>query len=123
MPLETAAAATHLKLAPKGTGHEDRALTSVALFEQGLTQVLQASITGLEPNTLYYLALSESRDGQGPVQTLSKFTTNQAGAAIVNAVGPIRQIVEATRKDERRYLVIATVADGKPTNIVQVQLD
>jgi len=48
---------------------------------------------------------------------------NPAGSAIVNAVGPIRQIVEAKHKDERRYLVVATKVDGKPDSVVQVQAD
>jgi len=49
--------------------------------------------------------------------------TNPAGSAIVNTVGPIRQIVEAKHKDERRYLVVATALDGKPDSVVQVQAD
>jgi oxalate decarboxylase/phosphoglucose isomerase-like protein (cupin superfamily) len=42
--------------------------------------------------------------------------TNPAGAQIVNAVGPIRQIVDpATQaRDERRYLAVMTVENGKP---------
>ena len=48
--------------------------------------------------------------------------TNPAGSAIVNAVGPIRQIVQSDAKAERRYLVIAAAgADGQPGAIVQVQ--
>jgi hypothetical protein len=49
--------------------------------------------------------------------------TNPAGAAIVNAVGPIRQIVDpATQaRDERRYLAVMTVENGKPGRPVQLQ--
>lgn len=93
------------------------------MFDQGLTQVLQASVTGLDAKTPYILALSEKPDGSGPLQSLSAFMTNPAGAAIVNAVGPIRQIVEAKHKDEQRYLVVAASADGKPGKIVQVQAE
>ena len=39
--------------------------------------------------------------------------TNPAGSAIVNAIGPIRQVVRGEDKIQRRYLVIApgTVAN------------
>jgi hypothetical protein len=39
------------------------------------------------------LALSERGDGGGKLEPLQGFMTNPAGSAIVNAVGPIRQIV------------------------------
>lgn len=119
LPLGKAGEATHLKLSAKG--QSDKKPTSVSLFDQGLTQVLQASVTGLTPKTMYVLALSDKADGSGALQALSNFMTNPAGAAIVNAVGPIRQIVESNHKDERRYLVVASVEDGKPGQVLQVQ--
>ena len=41
--------------------------------------------------------------------------TNPAGAQIVNAVGPIRQIVDPAKEssDDRRYLAVLAVEDGK----------
>jgi hypothetical protein len=39
--------------------------------------------------------------------------TNPAGAAIVNAAGPIRQIVQASSVSQRRYLVIAPGPPGE----------
>ncbi len=119
VPLGKAGEAAHLKLSAKG--EKDKTPSSVSLFDQGLTQVLQASVTGLEPKTMYVLALSDKADGSGPLEGLSNFMTNPAGSAIVNAVGPIRQIVEAKHKDERRYLVVASVEDGKPGKVLQVQ--
>ncbi|WP_337269445.1 YncE family protein [Oryzifoliimicrobium ureilyticus] len=119
VPLGKAGEAAHFKLAAKGG--KEKAPTSVSLFEQGLTQVLQASVTGLEPKKPYILALSDKVDGSGPLEELSGFMTNPAGSAIVNAVGPIRQIVESKHRDERRYLVVATSEDGKPGKILQVQ--
>jgi YVTN family beta-propeller protein len=121
-PLGTAGVAAHLKLEARGD-KEKKAPTSVSLFDQGLTQVLQASVTGLEPKKMYVLALSDKADGSGPLQGLSSFMTNPAGSAIVNAVGPIRQIVESKHKDERRYIVVASSVDGKPGNVLQVQAD
>jgi YVTN family beta-propeller protein len=119
VPLGKAGEAAHLKLSAKG--EKDKTPSSVSLFDQGLTQVLQASVTGLEPKTMYVLALSDKADGSGLLEALSNFMTNPAGSAIVNAVGPIRQIVEAKHKDERRYLVVASVEDGKPGKVLQVQ--
>ncbi|KHK50134.1 hypothetical protein PI87_23915 [Ralstonia sp. A12] len=96
--------------------------TSVALFDQGLLQVLQASVTGLKPKQPYVVALAEKADGSGTQQPLANFVTNLAGSAVVNAVGPIRQIVQAEAADTRRYLVIAPVVDGKPGQPVQLQV-
>jgi hypothetical protein len=56
------------------------------------------------------------------VQPLQSFTTNPAGAAIVNAMGPIRQLVETDAKAQRRYLVIAPLNGTEPGAPVQVQV-
>ena len=116
--LGVAGMAAHLSLAPPG-GKPGVAPTSVALFDQGLTQVLQAAVTGLEPKSAYVLALATRPDGSGSLQTLAAFTTNPAGSAIVDAVGPIRQIVQDETTDERRYLVITASGSATP---VQVQM-
>jgi YVTN family beta-propeller protein len=120
-PLGVAGEAAHLALAATGTAH-DQAPTSVALFDQGLLQVLQASVTGLEPNRPYVLALSSDPDGEGTLEPLSAFMTNPAGSAIVNAVGPIRQILQSDAKPERRYLVIAKGTAATPGAVVQIQI-
>jgi YVTN family beta-propeller protein len=130
--LDLAGRATHLVLAGvesrKTVGRvgdavsEDRAPTSVSLFDQGLIQVLQASVTGLEPKQSYVLALSRELNGEGPLEPLAAFMTNPAGSAIVNATGAIRQVVHGEDKIERRYLVIAEGRADKPGPVVQVQL-
>jgi YVTN family beta-propeller protein len=97
------------------------ASTSVSLFDQGLTQVLQAAVAGLEPKQAYVLALANHADGSGALEPLADFTTNPAGAAIVNATGPIRQVVQGEWKTIRRYLVIARGNSAKPGSVVQVQ--
>ncbi len=117
-PLASAHEATHLQLGPPGGG----AATTVALFEQGATQVLQAAVAGLEPKKSYVLALANEPQGAGPLEPLAKFDTNPAGAAIVNAVGPIRQVVSPSQAAPRRYLVIAPISnDGSPGRPIQVQ--
>jgi YVTN family beta-propeller protein len=122
-PLGIAGQAAHLSLAPvTGARMAGKAPTSVSLFDQGLTQVLQASVTGLAPKQPYVLALATRPDGSGPLEPLSAFMANPAGAAIVNAVGPIRQIVQSNAKAERRYLVIVPGTADKLGRPVQVQV-
>jgi YVTN family beta-propeller protein len=122
-PLGVAGQAAHLSLAPLAdAAKKGKAPTSVSLFEQGLTQVLQASVTGLAPKQAYVLALAARADGSGALEPLSAFMTNPAGSAVVNAVGPIRQIVQGNAKAERRYLVIAPGTADKPGRPVQVQV-
>jgi len=120
-PLGIAGQAVHLQLRSVGAAENAQATTTVSLFEQGITQVLQASATGLAPKQPYLLALSSRADGSGELEPLTRFITNPAGAAIVNAVGPIRQIVEAHHADERRYLVIAKSDGSQLGSVVQVQ--
>jgi YVTN family beta-propeller protein len=117
-PLGVAGQAAHLVLTEDGNGSQS-APTSVSLFDQGLIQILQASVTGLEPKKPYILALASQPDGSGPLEPLSAFMTNPAGAAIVSATGPIRQIVQNDVKAERRYLVIAEGTAAQPGTIVQ----
>jgi YVTN family beta-propeller protein len=124
--LGVAGQAAHLSLGPAG-GHNsarnvDSSPTSVSLFDQGLIQVLQASVTGLEPKKPYILALTHERGGEGPLEPLAAFMTNAAGSAIVNATGAIRQVVHGEDNIQRRYLVIAEGRADKPGPIVQTQL-
>ncbi len=100
---------------------EDKAPTSVSLFDQGLIQILQASVTGLEPKQPYVLALARKSDGKGPLEPPAAFMTNPAGSAIVNAAGPIRQIVHGEGETQRRYLVIAQGRSDRPGPIAQDQ--
>jgi len=113
----------HLTLgAVKVEAKGEKPPTSVSLFDQGLIQILQASVTGLQPKQRYVLALADRNDGTGAVQPLAAFMTNLAGSAIVNAVGPIRQIVQNSVPAERRYLVIAPGEPAKFGDAVQVQV-
>jgi hypothetical protein len=96
--------------------------TSVSLFDQGLIQVLQAGVTGLQPKAPYLLALSQQSDGKGTLEPLAAFTTNPAGSAIVNASGSIRQIVQGEDRIARRYLVIVPGTAAQPGKPVQLQI-
>lgn len=119
--LGVAGQTAHLTLRSKSGAKESPAPTSVSLFDQGLIQILQASVTGLEPKQKYVLALADRVGGGGTLQALAAFMTNPAGSAIVNATGPIRQIVNDPAASERRYLVVAPVDATKSEQAVQVQ--
>lgn len=113
-PLGVAARTTGLWL-----GNQGRALSNVTLFDQGLIQIVQASVAGLEPRRPYQLVLM-TRDGQtSGIEPLADFTTNPAGSAIVNAAGPIRQVVHDAMPSKRRLLAVREARSGR---IVQVQL-
>jgi YVTN family beta-propeller protein len=121
--LGLAGQAAHFTMVPTGqaptTG--SGAPTNVTLFDQGLVQVLEAAVTGLAPMQPYLLALSDRADGTGPIEPLQGFTANPAGAAIVNAIGSIRQIVQGEPNTTRRYLVIVPGSASQPGKPVQIQ--
>ena len=94
--------------------------TTVTLFDQGLVQIVQASVTGVAPGGSYYLALADARTG-GHVEALSKFKANPAGSAIVNASGPIRQLVTDTAQGQRRWLVITEDTGNGPGKVIQAE--
>jgi hypothetical protein len=122
--LDIAGRATHLDLgtledrktvgSAGNASSKDKAPTSVSLFDQGLTQVFQASVTGLQPKMPYVLVLSSEPTGRGKLEAIASFMTNPVGSAIVNTVGPIRQIVQGEQQIPRRYLAIAEGHPEKP---------
>jgi DNA-binding beta-propeller fold protein YncE len=122
-PLGLAGQTMHLKLtmAGKSSSAGATAPTSVSLFDQGSTQILQAAVTGLQPKMQYVLALARQPDGGGPLEPLAAFTTWPAGSAIVNAVGPIRQAVTAQEGSTKRYLVIVSGTMKNLGSPVQIQ--
>jgi YVTN family beta-propeller protein len=128
--LGLAGQSVHIVLVPIGSGKANNASstpTTVALFDQGLVQVLQAAVTGLQPKQPYVLALADNANGKGDLQVLANFMSNPAGSAIVNALGQIRQLVTpgtgnaGKAGERRRYLVVAPQGADKPGAPVQVQ--
>jgi hypothetical protein len=116
-PLGAAAKSVQLTLA----GQDAKHATQVTLFDQGIVQILQAAVTGLPPKQPFVLVLSDDPKGTGRLETLAGFMTNPAGAAIVNTVGPIRQVMQGDGAAPKRYLVIATGTPAQPGELVQVQ--
>lgn len=114
VPLADAGKKTQLLLA--GTGN-----SQVTLFDQGQVQILQAAVAGLVPKMPYVLGLAANPAGSGMIQPLAKFVTSPSGSAVVNAIGPIRQIVTAGAAAERRYLVVANGTPESLGSVLQVQ--
>ncbi|MFK5595683.1 hypothetical protein ACFZ8E_01540 [Methylobacterium sp. HMF5984] len=67
------------------------------------------------------LALSADPKGAAGLEPLAAFMTNPAGAAIVNAIGPIRQVTRTDASASRRYLVITAGKPGELGGVVQMQ--
>ena len=116
-PLGIAAERVQLSL----VGKDSKPATHVTLFDQGLVQVLQAAVTGLAPKQPFVLALSDDPKGAGHLEPLAGFMTNPAGAAIVNTIGPIRQVTQSTGATPKRYLVIVAGTAAQLGEPVQVQ--
>jgi YVTN family beta-propeller protein len=122
-PLGLAGEAVHLALTSPSTPAQSKPDTSVTLFDQGSVQVLEAAVTGLAPKQKFVLAFATRPDGTGTIEPLTQFTTNPAGSAVVNAIGPIRQVIQMQEGDARRYLVILRDgSDGAAAVPVQVQV-
>jgi YVTN family beta-propeller protein len=117
-PLGISGDAVHLSLSPSGA---TAVATTVVVNNQGLVDILQAAVTGVEPKKAYFLALANNADGSGPLEPIARFMGNPAGAAIVGAVGPLRKAVQGSAASAKRYLVIAPVVDDKPGTPIQIQ--
>jgi YVTN family beta-propeller protein len=117
-PIGTSGDAVHLTLVSVGTGKQQ---TTVAVNNQGLIDLLEAAVTGLEAKKPYLLALVNNADGSGPLEPVAKFMTNPTGAAIVVTVGPLRKVVQSNENSQRRFLVIVPLNEDKPGVPVQVQ--
>jgi YVTN family beta-propeller protein len=128
MPIGDSGLAAHLTMGRPGTEPAD-APTTVTVNNQSLIDLLQAAVTGLQPMTNYQLALAEKRSKPyGKLEPIVAFTTNAAGAQIVDTLGPLRQIVagpaeQSGEESDRRYLVIVPASASSNSEPLQVQLE
>lgn len=115
--LPIADAAKKVQLLLKGTGR-----SQVTLFDQGQVQILQAAVGGLAPKMPYVLGLATNPAGTGAIQPLAKFMTSPSGSAVVNAIGPIRQVVADRAASSQRYLVVVSGTPEAIGKVAQVQV-
>jgi hypothetical protein len=83
--------------------------------------MLEAAVTGLQPTQPYVIGLAEQPDGGGTFEPLADFMSNEAGAQVVNALGPIREIVRGEDQMQRRYLAIRAGSGAQPGALEQIQ--
>jgi hypothetical protein len=94
VPLATSGQSVHLYLGPDSKSRASGPATTVTLNYQGPIDLLEAAVTGLDPDANYTLGLTPNpQAAEQDFQALATFHTNAAGAQIVESVGPLRQIV------------------------------
>lgn len=121
-PLGDSGLAAHVVMGAPGASPE-QAVTTVSINNQGLIDLVEAAVTGLQPKQSYQLVLVENPTSPyGEIQPLEAFQTNPAGAAIVTTVGPIKRIVADDSEVQRRYLAIVPFENGNQGTPVQVEL-
>jgi YVTN family beta-propeller protein len=114
-PIGSSGAAVHLSLVAVGTNDVK---TTVAVNDQGLIDLLEAAVTGLEPKQSYVVALAANADGSGTLEPIARFTAGADGGAIPVTIGPLRAALAGNDQATRRFLVIARADD---LAVVQVQ--
>jgi YVTN family beta-propeller protein len=122
-PLGNSGLAAHLVMGSPGSRAQNPP-TTVAVNNQGLIDLLELAVTGLNPNSTYQLVLAENNsEPYGKMQPLAQFKTNPAGAMVVVTLGPLKKIL--TGEDgaqSQRYLAIVPIEKGVQGLPVQVQL-
>ena len=122
VPLASSGQSDHLFLGSNGSSSAAHAPTTVTLNYQGPIDLLEAAVTGLNPNASYTLGLVPNlKKPDQNFQPLATFQTNAAGAQIVESLGPLRQVLSGPPppQEDRRFLVIVPTGETQP---VQVQL-
>jgi len=117
-PLDAASQALHLSMRPPaGSGTEARA--TVAVNSVGVIDLLQIAASGLEPGKEYELWLIDPVGSPKASRTpLARFTANASGAAVAQAIGPLRTVVAEAAGSigehaERRSLLLTDTESGR----------
>lgn len=118
VPLGVAGEAVHIEmLPPSEAGSNARA--TVAVNSLGVIDLLQIAVAGLKPGQEYQLFLVDSLTRPDATKVgLTKFTANPSGAAIAQAIGPLRTVVAtpgstAGQQPEHRYLVVIPIGSDQ----------
>ncbi len=119
MPLGVAGEALHIEMLPP-SGARSNARASVAVNSLGVIDLLQIAVAGLQPGQEYQLLLVDSLTNPGASRLgLTKFNTNPSGAAVAQAIGPLRTVVAvsvgaASQKSDQRYLIVIPSGSDQP---------
>ena len=101
--LTIAGQADHFTMVARGRQATAAVPTSVTFFDQGLVQVLEASVTDLVPKQPYVLALSGECRWQQPTRSAVQFHGKPSWQRHCKCYRPIRQI-----KQEKQRRNVAT---------------
>jgi hypothetical protein len=102
------------------SGAESNGRATVAVNSLGVIDLLQIAVAGLQPGQEYELSLVDSLTKPDASRTgLAKFRTWPNGAAVAQAIGPLRTVVAATegtagKQPEQRYLVVTATGSDRP---------
>ncbi len=122
MPLAEAGRAAHLILIAS-EGGSNPAHATVSVNSLGPLDLLQMAVSGLKPGQMYRLWLATSRTPPyGQKEQLAMFTTNLAGAQVVQTVGPFRQALtsdhESAASAQQRFLLV-TPAESDTAELIE----
>jgi YVTN family beta-propeller protein len=118
-PLGVAGQALHIEMLPPAGGSTN-ARATVAVNSLGVIDLLQIAAAGLQPGRDYELSLVDSLTKPDANRiALTKFTANPSGAAVAQAISPLRTVVGATegaagKQSEQRYLVLTATGSDQP---------
>jgi YVTN family beta-propeller protein len=119
MPLGLAGESSHIEmLSPSGAASNARA--TVAVNSLGVIDLLQIAVSGLQPGHEYQLFLVDSLTKLDASRIgLAKFKTWPNGAAVAQAIGPLRTVVAsansaASPEPEQRYLIVIPIGSDQP---------
>jgi YVTN family beta-propeller protein len=114
MPLGAAANTARLHLEVGGTALPE-AEASVAVNSLGLLDLVQIAAKGLAPQTQYQVYLAESNQSPfGKLEPLAVLKTNPDGAAIVQAIGPLKALAgnDPNTSAPQRFLIVTDLKDS-----------
>jgi YVTN family beta-propeller protein len=114
MPLGAAANTARLQLGPGGTALPE-AQASVAVNSIGLLDLVQIAARGLAPKESYQVYLAESNKSPfGKLEPLAVLKTNPDGAAIVQAIGPLKVLAgnDPNSSTSQRFLLVTDMKDS-----------
>jgi len=117
-PLGVAGQTVHIALAPP-SGAASTGRASVAVNSLGVIDLLEIAVAGLQPGEEYQLFIVDSLTKPQSRIPLAKFKTWPNGAAVAQAIGPLRTVVGATedpagKQSEQRYLVVTATGSDQP---------
>ncbi|MEU8381889.1 hypothetical protein [Streptosporangium sp. NPDC048865] len=119
VPLGVATRNGHIALIAPG-GDRRRGHATVSVNSLGALDLLEMAASGLTPGAAYTLWLTDTRNAPYKSrEALADFTTNIAGAQVVQAIGLLREPLTPSTadRDRRRYLVVTRRGATEPVLI------